>query len=442
MAMDNELRKILLREQDLRFVTDTLTQYLGKKAEERKYYADQAHEERMAKKETETKPLEREQFYYDVAPESQWSPEFKKYVEENKINVKGGETAKLFDLTDFQSEQWQMHPEFTLRKAPSDSQTTKTQSNQWINVGDIDWATLPNLEPGDLYKTLRDKYKITHRKGPQLVKLNPTEVRELTDLLGQDIWVRTPTDNKTANFDEDIMDIYDTELATAESENNDQKVMFLKNSILPQLKNQDISKIKFDNLKTLITGEDYKVKYKELRDNLIARNRIDKKEIDRISGKYKDVVTGVLQEKKVSVGDKNNIIELQASINENLLKQVNPFAKVVTFTTKFNSNNIVETQTYKDLDGKTQTIRLTGTNQAYLKGLEGVIANNLQDEISPLFEKNQRTYSQIFKSPEKFKMYMKMARKRYDEGNFDMPIANFIDEFDFDAITELIISGQ
>ena len=58
MAMDNVLRKILLREQDLRFVTDTLGQYLGKKAEERKYYADQAHEERMAKKETETKPLE------------------------------------------------------------------------------------------------------------------------------------------------------------------------------------------------------------------------------------------------------------------------------------------------------------------------------------------------------------------------------------------------
>ena len=36
MAIDNELRKILLREQDLRFVTDTLGQYLGKKAEERK----------------------------------------------------------------------------------------------------------------------------------------------------------------------------------------------------------------------------------------------------------------------------------------------------------------------------------------------------------------------------------------------------------------------
>ena len=85
MAMDNELRKILLREQDLRFVTDTLGQYLGKKAEERKYYADQAHEERMAKKETETKPLEREQFYYDVAPESQWSPEFKKYVEIKEV---------------------------------------------------------------------------------------------------------------------------------------------------------------------------------------------------------------------------------------------------------------------------------------------------------------------------------------------------------------------
>jgi len=50
MAMDNELRKILLREQDLRFVTDTLTQYLGKKAEDRKYYADQAHAERMEAK--------------------------------------------------------------------------------------------------------------------------------------------------------------------------------------------------------------------------------------------------------------------------------------------------------------------------------------------------------------------------------------------------------
>jgi hypothetical protein len=55
MAMDNELRKILLREQDLRFVTDALGQYLGKKSEERKYYADQSQKERMAIEEARIK---------------------------------------------------------------------------------------------------------------------------------------------------------------------------------------------------------------------------------------------------------------------------------------------------------------------------------------------------------------------------------------------------
>ena len=51
MAIDNELRKILLREQDLRFVTDTLSEYLGKKDEERKYYAEEARQERLKKEE-------------------------------------------------------------------------------------------------------------------------------------------------------------------------------------------------------------------------------------------------------------------------------------------------------------------------------------------------------------------------------------------------------
>lgn len=51
MAIDNELRKILLREQDLRFVTDTLGEYLGKKDEERKYYAEEARQERLKKEE-------------------------------------------------------------------------------------------------------------------------------------------------------------------------------------------------------------------------------------------------------------------------------------------------------------------------------------------------------------------------------------------------------
>ena len=57
MAIDNELRKILLREQDLRFVTDTLSEYLGKKDEERKYYAEEARRERL-KKEELTQDLE------------------------------------------------------------------------------------------------------------------------------------------------------------------------------------------------------------------------------------------------------------------------------------------------------------------------------------------------------------------------------------------------
>ena len=73
MAMDNELRKILLREQDLRFVTDALGQYLGKKSEERKYYADQSQKERMAIEEARIKAAsatedipEMEKFHYNI----------------------------------------------------------------------------------------------------------------------------------------------------------------------------------------------------------------------------------------------------------------------------------------------------------------------------------------------------------------------------------------
>ena len=250
MAMDNELRKILLREQDLRFVTDTLGQYLGKKAEERKYYAEESRRERIekekitaAKEAAANKPLEREQFYYDVAPESQWSPKFKNYVAENKINIQGGETAKLFDLTDFQSEQYQMHPEFTLRSRPSDSQTTaSTKLYKWNNpitnkrvIGNLDEFNLFNtenpdnqiteiftissepagteqkkkpvqryidlsavdfmkvgMETAELEKLLLDKYglNIKGNKGNILSPyLNDAQVNELTDLLGQKVWV-------------------------------------------------------------------------------------------------------------------------------------------------------------------------------------------------------------------------------------------------------------
>ena len=50
MSTDSELKKILLREQDLRFVTDTLTQYLGQKAKEREFYAKERAVERKEEK--------------------------------------------------------------------------------------------------------------------------------------------------------------------------------------------------------------------------------------------------------------------------------------------------------------------------------------------------------------------------------------------------------
>lgn len=69
MSMDSELKKILLREQDLRFVTDALSQYLGQKAEERAVYAKERGEEIKAEKVAKAKSLEKKEYtYYD--PES------------------------------------------------------------------------------------------------------------------------------------------------------------------------------------------------------------------------------------------------------------------------------------------------------------------------------------------------------------------------------------
>ena len=106
MAMDNELRKILLREQDLRFVTDALGQYLGKKSEERKYYADQSQKERMAIEEARIKAAsatedipEMEKFHYNIAEQDEWSEPFKAFVKDRGLNITGGEKGKLFDLT-------------------------------------------------------------------------------------------------------------------------------------------------------------------------------------------------------------------------------------------------------------------------------------------------------------------------------------------------------
>ena len=149
MAMDNELRKILLREQDLRFVTDTLGQYLGKRAEERKYYADQSHKERIEAEKArvaglgEDKPPEMEKFYYNVAPVEDWSDDFKTYVAERGLNIKGGETNKLFDISDKDSAIFQSYPELTLVPTPSAASTPKP-TKKYVSITAEHW-TNPNI---------------------------------------------------------------------------------------------------------------------------------------------------------------------------------------------------------------------------------------------------------------------------------------------------------
>ena len=83
--------------------------------------------------------------------------DLKELVEDNRLNVTGGESAKLFDITDTQSHQFQSFPEFTLRSKPSDSQTTaSSKMYKWNDpitgnrvIGNLDKFNLFNIENPD-----------------------------------------------------------------------------------------------------------------------------------------------------------------------------------------------------------------------------------------------------------------------------------------------------
>lgn len=363
MAIDNELRKILLREQDLRFVTDTLSEYLGKKDEERKYYAEEARRERLKKEELALKRApEREKFYYNVAPKSDWSPEFTKYVEDSNINIQGGEVAKLVDITDEQSKEFQSFPEFTLTDKPTGSE-------------EIDYTN-------DILKNIEIQKK------------------------------------------------------EAKNQNLYSKIDYLKN-LEKQIKEGDsLTKNEFNQYKSLISGENWRGEQKRAKERYINENQVIRNDISSILSKMQNKYS-ILSPKNTD--KKNQLIELEANYNENIFLQDDMNANIITYYTEYNDNNEIDKKTYEDLDGNEQTIPLTGSNKAYLDMIEYTKTNNLKNNIVPMFEKNEITYSKMLENPESFKRYIKLLKNKYLQGKSrNIPLYNIVDEVNINSLQEIM----
>ena len=245
--MDNELRKILLREQDLRFVTDALGQYLGKRAEERKYYADQSHKERIEAEKArvaglgEDKPPTNKPILLNITEED-WKNEdranhllsigFKKdetgkntkYLNNDQIqkitslgiDYSGKEDEAESTTSRGQLYQW-THPTtkenvvgyrdeydkynkdnpnnkitdiWTISTKPKKEKKTALVSKQ--RYLDIDKISLPTDETvkAELIKTLKSKYgiDIINQKGIITPWLDDGQLDEITTLIGN-IWI-------------------------------------------------------------------------------------------------------------------------------------------------------------------------------------------------------------------------------------------------------------
>ena len=94
---------------------------------------------------------------------------------------------------------------------------------------------------------------------------------------------------------------------------------------------------------------------------------------------------------------------------------------------------------YEDLDGNEQTIPLTGSNKAYLDMIEYTKINNLKNNIVPMFEKNEITYSKMLENPESFKRYIKLLKNKYLQGKSrDIPLYNIVDDVNINSLQEIL----
>ena len=114
-------------------------------------------------------------------------------------------------------------------------------------------------------------------------------------------------------------------------------------------------------------------------------------------------------------------------------------ANIITYYTEFNDNNEIEKKMYEDLDGNEQTIPLTGSNKAYLDMIEYTKINNLKNNIVPMFEKNEITYSKMLENPESFKRYIKLLKNKYLQGKSrDIPLYNIVDDVNINSLQEIL----
>ena len=114
-------------------------------------------------------------------------------------------------------------------------------------------------------------------------------------------------------------------------------------------------------------------------------------------------------------------------------------ANIITYYTEYNDNNEIDQKTYKDLNENEQTISLTGSNKAYLDMIEYTKTNNLKNNIVPMFEKNEITYSKMLENPESFKRYIKLLKNKYLQGKSrNIPLYNIVDEVNINSLQEIM----
>lgn len=501
--MDNELRKILLREQDLRFVTDALGQYLGKKSEERKYYADQSQKERMATEEARIKAAsatedipEMEKFHYNVAEQSEWSEPFRTFVEDRGLNISGGEKGKLFDISDEDSKVFQSWSEFTLVDKPTTSSSAGPQLYQWIGVDDnpytgtYEQALEAEIKPGETYHKIGTFPRDSEAKAPGTKQayftmpsaLNDNQRKLLTNL-GYDvtqtgilktglfsneeiaefkkqfgagsITTNKPEDSKSIDYNNNVKRLINNKLKTPGLTSKHEKYLSKLLKIIPSM---DLDKDSYEMVRGIIKTYDDSAdkQIKAVYTNLRQENR-DKQRT--VIAKYKSgIMSGVnindmmrYIQGSLTASEKQQLIDLYKKNEEYRLLEDDANLNVITYGTEYNDKGVVKTleEFYgkdwdKNLQEEYKSYSATGTNLAWMNLVMGIQKGHVDEKAEITINKKTYKVSEIAESPENYIGYITAVKENYAQNaanwNYTIPITIVVDEPGIGGIIEELIN--
>ena len=502
MAMDNELRKILLREQDLRFVTDALGQYLGKKSEERKYYADQSQKERMAIEEARIKAAsatedipEMEKFHYNIAEQDEWSEPFKAFVKDRGLNITGGEKGKLFDLSDKDSKIFQSWRELTLVDKPTTSSSAGPQLYQWIgadgnpSTGTYEEALKANIKPGETYhkigtfpkdseakapstkevyftmpSTLNDNqrkllvnlgYDVTQTGIPQTGLLTNEIIQELQGAFGAGFLTTSkPKDSEVIDYRAKVKKLIANRKTLGVSGQHEAFLNELEAKLDTMALDKDSYEMLRNSVKTYDDSEEKQISkvYTNLRQENIKKQKtvIGKYRSNLISGI--DVRTFIAE---IPGNEKQKLIDLYEKHEEYRYLEDDHNLNIITYGTEYNDKGVVKTlkevygeswnnnlpEEYKDLPA-------TGTNLGWINLVISVYDGDKKIKMNDSITINGKKtkISEIVESPQKYVNMVTTIKENYAQNaanwNYTVPLTLLIDEPGIGGILEELLKDE